>query len=275
MYSLVNKSIGTTSLSDVDLVTNDIVREATMNLKSNKNDPIFDFNSDCLKYAPLIVFEHLTCLIKRFLAHAHVSNILLLATLIPIPRDKLGDLSSSNNYKSIAISSLILKIFDWIIILLFEESLGLDDLQFSYQKICSTIICTWMVIEGISYFIRNGSEVFTCTMDMTKAFDIVRHSVLFGKTKNQKFSAIFTRLLIRMYTLQYANVCWNGKRSHHFKMNNDVKQCAILSAILYCICMNDLYKKLREKKTGCWINGNFVGIVGYADDNDTLMIIKV
>ena len=31
--------------------------------------------------------------------------------------------------------------------------------------------------------------------------------------------------------------------------------------------MNDLYKKLREKKTGCWINGDFVGIVGYADDN--------
>ena len=46
---------------------------------------------------------------------------------------------------------------------------------------------------------------------MTKAFDMVRHSVLFGKMMNQKFSAIFTRLLVRMYTLQYANVCWNGK----------------------------------------------------------------
>ena len=165
--------------------------------------------------------------------------------LIPIPKDKLGDLSSSNNYKSIAISSLILKIFDWIIILLFEESHGLDDLQFSYQRNCSTTMCTWMVIEGISYFIRNGSEVFTCTMDMTKAFDMVRHSVLFGKMMNQKFSAIFTRLLIRMYTLKYANVCWNGKRSRRFKMNNGVKQGAVLSSILYCIYMNDLYNKTR------------------------------
>ena len=72
MFSRVNKSIDTTSLSDVHLVTNDIVREATMNLKSNRNDPTFDFNSDCLKYAPLIVFEHLTWLIKSFLVHAHV-----------------------------------------------------------------------------------------------------------------------------------------------------------------------------------------------------------
>ena len=109
-------------------------------------------------------------------------------------------------------------------------------------------MCTWMVIEGISYFIRDGSEVFTCKMDMTKAFDMVRHSVLFGKMMNQKFSAIFTRLLMRMYTLQYANVCWNGKRSRRFKMNNGVKQGAVLSAILYCIYMNDLYEKLREKR---------------------------
>ena len=34
-----------------------------------------------------------------------------------------------------------------------------------------------------------------------------------------------------------------------------------------CIYMNDLYKKLREKKSRCWINGDFVGIAGYADDN--------
>ena len=100
-------------------------------------------------------------------------------------------------------------------------------------------------------------------MDVTKTFDIVRHSVLFGKLMNQKLSAILIWLLMRMYTSQYANVCWNGKRSCHFTMNNGVKQGAVLSAILYCIYVNDLLReKLREKKTGCWINGDFVGIVG-------------
>ena len=112
MYSSVNKSINATSLSDTDLFTTDKGREAMMNFKSNRNDPMFDFNADCPKYAPLIVFEYLTCLIKSFLVQAHVSNTLLLAMLIPIPKDKLGDLSSSNNYRSIAISNLLLKIFD-------------------------------------------------------------------------------------------------------------------------------------------------------------------
>ena len=161
-------------------------------------------------------------------------------------KDKLGDLS--NNYRSITISSLILKIFDGIVILLFGESLGFDDLQFSYQNNCSTTMYTWMVTEGIIYFIRNGSEVFTCIMGMTKAFDMVPHSVLFGKLINHKFSAIFIRLVMRMYTLQYANLCWNGKRSRHFAVNNGVKQGALLSVILYCIYVNDLFKILREKR---------------------------
>ena len=192
----------------MNLITTDKIREATSNLKSNRNDPLS-------QNAPLSVFEHLAYLIKSFLIHSHASNCLLLATLIPIPKVKLGDLTSSNNYRSIALGSLIYKIFDWIIILLFGKTLGLDDLQFGYQKNCSTTMCTWMVIESISYFTRNGSDVFTCVMDMTKAFDIVRHSLMFKKLLCLNFSLIFTSLLIKMYTLQYANVRWQGKNSHH------------------------------------------------------------
>ena len=68
-------------------------------------------------------------------------------------------------------------------------------------------------------------------------------------------------------TLKYANVRWNGKNSHQFQISNGVKQGAVLSAMLYCIYMNGLFEKLRENKTGCWINGDFVGILGYAGDN--------
>ena len=267
IYLRVNKSLDSTSLEDVNLITTDKIREAASNLKSNRNDPLFMFSSVCLKNAPLSVFEHLTYLIKSFLIHSHVSNGLLLATLIPIPKDKLGDLTSSNSYRSIALSSLILKIFDWIINLLFGKTLGLDDLQFGYQENCSTTMYTWMVIENISYFTRNGADVFTCAMDMTKAFDMVRHSLMFKKLLCLNFSLIFTRLLIKMYTLQYANVRWQGKNSRQFHISNGVQQGAVLSAILYCIYVNGLFKNLRQHKTGCWINGAFVGILGYADDN--------
>ena len=100
--------------------------------------------------------------------HGHVTILLLFATLVPII--KRGDFGSSKNYRSIAISSLMLKTFDWIILILFGDCLKLDDLQLAYQAGVSTIMCTWMVVV-VDYFLGNGSEVFMCIMDMAKAVD--------------------------------------------------------------------------------------------------------
>ena len=157
------------------------------------------------------------------------------------------------NYRSIAISSLILKIIDWVVIILFGECLGLDDLQFSYQSCSSTVMCTWLAIETIDHFLRNGGEVFSCMMDMTKAFDMVQHSLLFRKILDVKLSVIFVRLIMVMYTLQYANVRWKQLVSGIFTMVNGVKQGAVLSALLYCVHVNRFFEKLCFKRAGCWI----------------------
>ena len=39
-----------------------------------------------------------------------------------------------------------------------------------------------------------------------------------------------------------------------------------MSPRLFCIYIDGLFKLLRRKKTGCWMNKEFVGILGYADD---------
>ena len=178
---IIESKISEGCAGEVRRVTPDLVREAVKKIKPNKSDPVYDFTSDCLKNAPSILFIHLCNILRSFLIHAHVSSILLLSTLVPIVKDKLGNLCSSKNYRSIAISSLFLKILDWVIILLYGNHLNLHDLQFAYQPNCSTNMCTWLVVETIDYFIRNGGEVFACAMDMTKAFDLVVHSRLLMK----------------------------------------------------------------------------------------------
>ena len=157
-------------------------------------------------------------------------------------------------------SSLILKLLDWIILILFGVSLGVDDLQFAYQPGSSTTMCTWAAVETINYFMRNGTEVYTCLMDMTKAFDLVKHSLLFKKLISAGLSSIFVRLLLFIYVNQYANVRWNGSFSSIFSVGNGVRQGAILSGILYCFYTNNLFNILRNNKTGCWgqqrVHGN-------------------
>ena len=100
------EKINRTQLFQVDKVTPEVVKNAAKNLKDNKSDPTYSYSSDCIKNGPMILFEKLSLVFQSFLIHGHLSLFLLLATLIPIIKDKLSSASSSKNYRSIAISSL-------------------------------------------------------------------------------------------------------------------------------------------------------------------------
>ena len=250
----------------IDKIDPDVLKSSARKLKPGKTDPKLKITSDFLVHAPDVVFQLLSLCLKSYMIHGHISDFLLVSMLIPIIKDKLGDITSSDNYRSIAISSLVMKLFDLVIMSLFRENLYFDDLQFGYQSGVSTAMCTWLATETIAHFHRNGSEVFTCLMDMSKAFDTVQHSCLFQKLLDQGMPPIIVRFILVSYENQAANVRWNNEYSRYFGIKNGVKQGAILSAVLYCVYTNELFAKLRRLKIGCHVSKTYVGVLGYADD---------
>ena len=88
----IEQEINDESFSEINKINMASIRDALGKIKSNKSDPICNFSSDFLKNGPDILIYHLEVMIKTFLIHGHVSEILLLATLVPIVKDKLGDL---------------------------------------------------------------------------------------------------------------------------------------------------------------------------------------
>ena len=115
------------------------------------------------------------------------------------------------------------------------------------------------MVESIEHFRRNDNNIFACSMDMRKAFDMVRHSLLFKKLMSRNIPLIFLRLMLYMYLKQTAQVKWNGKLSEKFTIQNGVKQGAVLSAVLFCLYIDGLIKKLRKKREGCWFKNSYVG----------------
>ena len=107
-------------------------------------------------------------------------------------------------------------------------------------------MCTWRVVETVNYFLRNGSEVFSCCVNMTKALDIVKHSRLFNKLLQVGLPLIFMRLLMFIYMKQNANVKWNNMFSNMFTLTNGVRQGGVISAILYCFYGNQLFSDLSD-----------------------------
>ena len=78
-----------TDVNEINKKNSSTIKEALERMKSNKSDPLYDFSSDFLKHAPDILHEHLAVVIKSFITHAHVTADLLIATLVPIVKDKL------------------------------------------------------------------------------------------------------------------------------------------------------------------------------------------
>ena len=88
-------------------------------------------------------------------------------------KDKTESMNDSNNYRGIALSSILSKLLDKVIIQSHKVHLGSSDLQFGYKEKSSTSQYTFVVEEIIHYYRSNESNVYATFLDASKAFDRV------------------------------------------------------------------------------------------------------
>ena len=246
-------------------ITPTLVEKLIKNLNLNKNDQAFSFKSDAFINSAEIMSHPLAQLMKSFLIHGFVPDICLSCTLIPLVKDKKKSKNQSSNYRLIAISSLILKLMDLLILEICKMDLKVSSLQFGFQPKSSTALCSWTLKESINFFINKGSPVYLCLLDMTKAFDNVKLNLLFDKL-SQRIPGIFVRFLMFSYMHQKCFVRWGTSKSSSFTIGNGVRQGAIMSPILFNIYMDDIFTILKQSGIGCSIDNLYYGIIGYADD---------
>ena len=125
---------------------------------------------------------------------------------MPIVKDNLDDIAVCDNYRAIAIGSLILKWFDWLILILNFDKLTTDEFQFGFQKLAITTMCSLGVNSLVDYYNRAGRAVYACAMDLSKAFDLVSWEVLFLELLERGVSPLALRCLMFIYSNQKCNV---------------------------------------------------------------------
>ena len=188
-----------------------------------------------------------------------------ICALTPIVKNKNSNSSSSDNYRLIAISSLILKMLDSVILHAYGDRFISPHLQFCYHKNLSKTMCSWTLLETINYFANRNTSVFVCLLDLTKAFDHVVHSKLFKKLSS-KVPPLFLRLIIVSYLSQNCCVKWDGVYSSEFSVTNGVRQGVKASPYYFNAYTDELFEILKDSGFGCYIDVFFYGLLGYADD---------
>ena len=115
-------------------VTHDQVQRAINKIKPGKSDCIHGMLSDNFKNGTPRLNICTSLLFTAMLVHGIAPGDLLLSTLVPIPNNKRGNKSDSSNYRAIAISSLLGKIFNIIVLTEQCKSLETDNLQFGFKE---------------------------------------------------------------------------------------------------------------------------------------------
>ena len=264
--SLIKSKCCTNSCSSDHRISVDDVVAAVSELKKGKHNGSFEYYSDHFINGTNKLNVLLSQLVSSMLTHGHAPEELLLSTIIPISKDKRKSKNDSDNYRGIALSSILGKLIDIIIIKSQVDVLGTSDLQFAYKEGSSTTQCTFVAKEVINYYVTNMSNVYCVFLDASKAFDRVHFVKLFKLLIEKNICPVIARFLAFLYTNQKCRSRWAGSMSDVFAVSNGVKQGGVLSPLLFNIYFDVLLQNLRDSNVGCYIGDTFTGALAYADD---------
>ena len=111
------------------------VKTAVGKLKSDKSDGNFMLTSNHFLNAGDDLFCHIALLFSASIVYGHCLQQLNISTLIPIPKGSNVNAADSNNYRGTALSSILCKIFDHILLAKYQSNFVTSDLQFGFKAI--------------------------------------------------------------------------------------------------------------------------------------------
>ena len=253
------------SFQDI-LMTIDEIKYAISKLELNKTCGLDQIYAEHIKYASDKVLPLLSLCFTSMFIHGFLPGSLLSVVLVPIVKDKTGIISSKDNYRPIALASVLSKLIERIILNRIDKCLLTSPNQFGFKSKHGTDHCIFAFKEVIDVCTRLNSRVSVCFLDASKAFDRINHTKLFDKLRKRGICGYLLRILVYWYETQTMCVRWGNHISNEFQVSNGVRQGGILSPRLFAVYIDDLSITLNRLGIGCCINNKLINHLMYADD---------
>ena len=140
-----------------------------------------------------------------------------------------------DDFRGIAISCVISKVFEYCILNKFDIFLRSDDRQFGFKKGigCShAIVSIRKIVDRIT---MSGGTINLCSLDLSKAFDKVNHHALYIALMKRHLPLEILELLENWLSSNFSCVKWHGIFSRFFRVSFGVRQGPVLSPSLFSI----------------------------------------
>ena len=242
-----------TSLLD-SIITYTEVKKAVSKLKRNKS-PRYDMLPPELFLDSFDLIGDMLCELFNFIFRSNTyPESWTKGLIVPVP--KKGDLTNVNNYRGITLTSIFSKIYSLIL----EDRLRtwtennniIDDCQFGFRKIKSTVDCIYILQAIINSKLSRKRKLYCAFIDFRKAFDLVYRNGIWFKLCELGASLNFVKSIKAIYSSVKACVKLLGKTSDCFDSLVGVKQGEPLSPLLFILFLNDLSNELGIDQYKYW-----------------------
>ena len=148
-----------------------------------------------------------------------------------------------------------------------------SELQFGFREGVGCIEASFIILETINHMLERGSKVFSCFLDVRKAFDTVWIDGLLYKLFNDLGINGKMWLAIKdLYNDVQAQVLFDGTLSRLFEAGQGTGQGRILAPFMYKVYINGLLRTLSDHCLTISINTLSLPSPSFAD-NVTLLAL--
>ena len=174
-----------------------------------------------LKYCSRRVLPLLAMCISALFIYGFLPDSMLSVILVPVIKDKCRKINDSDNYRPIALASVISKVVEKILLNRMSDLLITTSNQFGFKN--------KLVLTRVYMLSKKLSKI----IDGSKAFDRLKHSLLIEKLIDRSVPGYIIRIMMYWYASHTMYVRWSGILSHGFHVANGVRQGGILSPYLF------------------------------------------
>jgi len=263
-YISANSSPG--QHSHIPVIDCHILQDRIKQLKLHKaagHDNIFN---EHIIYAGPQLAVHLSLLFTAMLRHSYVPSDFHYGIVKPILKNKHGDQTSLDMYRGITLTPTISKLFEAVLLDVYQNSFYSDHLQFGFKQNSGCSHALFGFSEAVKYYNKRGSKVYCAFLDASKAFDKVLINGLLAKLIKRNVPLPLIRILCTWFSGLSCSVVWNSSIGIPFRVHCGVRQGGVLSPLLFAIYVDDLIHELRQSGYGLYIGSVFIGSILFADD---------
>ena len=208
---------------------------------------------------------------QEFFESCMIPKSLKSGIILPLFKGKGAQANNQDTYTGITLFPTLCKIYEMILL----NRLGnfaahkgfFSEMQFGFQKGVDCTEASFTIFETINHMLERGSKVFSCFLDVRKAFDTVwKDGILYKLFSVLGIGGRMWKVIKDLYTNVKAQILYAGSLSRKIDVSQGTGQGRILAPFMYKVYVNGLLCVLTNHCYAIFINGLRIPSPSFADD---------